>query len=68
MINNVVIIAKYRGVGIDSKLNGYDLISEKRVDKKFYNGRLCFGKQRVGISSLKKKENRCNIVIEGCPF
>lgn len=68
MIDKVVIVAKYRGVGIDAKLNGYDLLTERKVEKKVYNGRLCFGKQRVGIASLKKTENRCNLLIGGCPF
>jgi len=68
MINKVVIVAKYRGIGIDSKLNGYDLQTERQVKKSVYNGRLCFGKQRVGISSLKKPENRCELIIGGCPF
>jgi hypothetical protein len=68
MINKVVIIAQYRGIGIDAKLNGYDMLTEKKVKKNFYNGRLCFGKQRVGIASLRKEENRCNVIIGGTPW
>lgn len=67
-MESIVIVAKYRGIGIDVKLNGYDLATERMVEKKVYNGRLCWGKQRVGYSSLKKKINRCNMVIGGCPF
>ncbi len=66
MKSEIVIVAQYRGIGIDAQLNGYDMVTEKKVPRNFYNGRLCFGKQRVGINSLKK--NRCQVVIGGCPW
>ena len=60
----VIIIRQHKGIGIDSKLNGWNLETETMLDKKYYNGRICFqvGNKRVGLTTLRK-EHPCKIII-----
>jgi hypothetical protein len=43
MINNkvTVIVRQLNGIGIDSKLNGWNMETGRPIPKKFYNGRVC---------------------------
>lgn len=71
MNNKIVIVRKFKGIGIDAKLNGYELSSMKQLQKKVYNGRLVYvgTNIRVGLPSISKNENRCRIVFENnLPF
>lgn len=64
MKEETVIVRKLNGIGIDSKLNGWNLKTETMIEKKFYNGRICFnfGGMRVGLKTLMNQP-KCNHVI-----
>lgn len=71
MNNQIVIVRKFKGVGIDTKLNGYELSSMKQLQKKVYNGRLVYVGNgiRVGLPSISAAQNKCNIIIDNSlPF
>lgn len=71
MNQNITIIRKYKGVGIDSHLNGYDLATTKPLPRKVYHGRMVYlldGKQ-IGLPSIRKDANRCKIIFDNSiPF
>lgn len=59
-----VIVRQIRNVGIDSKLNGWNLQTETMLKTKYYNGRICYdcdGK-RIGLATLRKSAP-CKIII-----
>lgn len=68
--NTITIIRQYNGMGIDKYLNGYNLETVKPVQKKFYNGRLCYvhnGKV-IGLATIKNQP-KCRIELKQyCPF
>jgi len=39
--NSIILIRVYKGIGIDKQAHGYTLTG-KPVQRKFYNGRLCY--------------------------
>lgn len=68
--DKTVIVRQYNGIGIDSKLNGWNLKTETMVKRKFYNGRICYadGDKRVGLRTLKN-QIPCRVVIDhSLPF
>ncbi len=71
MNENITIVRQYRGVGIDAKLNGYNMASQKPVRKAVYHGRIVYlinGKQ-VGLPSIRMYKNRCSITFDNSlPF
>lgn len=64
------IVREYNGIGIDSKLNGYNMYTHQKINKHVFNGRLCYkiGKTVVGISTLKKQPPIKIIIEEPLPF
>lgn len=68
--DKTVIVRQYNGIGIDSKLNGWNLKTETMLEKKFYNGRICYvsdGK-RIGLRTLRNQPP-CRIIIDhSIPF
>lgn len=71
MNQSITIVRQYKGVGIDSKLNGFDMETQKSIKRSVYHGRIVYilnGKQ-IGVSSIKKESNRCNIIFDNTmPF
>lgn len=65
----VILIRAVNGIGIDSKLNGFTL-DGKPVNRKVYNGRLCYqkGKQRIGYATLKNSPPVKMIIDNSTPF
>ena len=64
--NNQTVIVRHIGnIGIDAKLNGWNIDTETLLEKKFYNGRICFqvAGKRIGLTALRKKKP-CKIIIE----
>lgn len=64
--NSTIIIRQKNGIGIDSKLHGYDMETGEELRRAVYHGRIVYlkkGKQ-IGLPTLKKKENKCSIIIK----
>ena len=65
-----VIVRKYKDIGIDSKLNGWNLKTETKIEKKYYNGRICFNYdgKRVGLNTLINQPQCKHIIQHNYPF
>lgn len=70
MKEETVIVRKINGIGIDSKLNGWNLKTETMIEKKFYNGRICFNisGKRTGLKSLMNQPKCNHIINHNYPF
>lgn len=69
MSESITIVRQFRGVGIDAKLNGYDMETMQPVRRSVYHGRIVYivnGKQ-IGLPSINKSTNRCKIIFEHLP-
>lgn len=65
MNTSITIVRKFRGVGIDRFLNGYNMETENPLPRKVYHGRMVYmldGKQ-IGLPSIMKECNRCNVIF-----
>lgn len=71
MSQSITIVRQYKGVGIDSHLNGYDMATATLLPRKVYHGRIVYhlnGKQ-IGLPSISKGVNRCKIIFDtSIPF
>lgn len=71
MSQSITIVRQYKGVGIDSHLNGYDMATATLLPRKVYHGRIVYplnGKQ-IGLPSIRDDANRCRIVFyNSIPF
>ena len=67
--NSVILIRVVNGIGIDKMANGY-LLDGTPVNRKCYNGRLCYqhGTKRVGYASLKRSAAVSITIDISCPF
>ncbi len=71
MSESITIVRQFRGVGIDTKLNGYNMATMQPVRRSVYHGRIVYivnGKQ-IGLPSISAAQNKCNIIIDNSlPF
>ena len=71
MSQSIAIVRTFKGVGIDSKLNGYCMATQRALPRKVYHGRIVYlinGKQ-VGLPSIRLDKNRCRITFDNSlPF
>jgi hypothetical protein len=60
----VVIIRKYKDIGITSKLKAFHIPTTEALPSRFYNGRIAYQYKnlRVGLTTLRKQP-RCRILL-----
>lgn len=71
MSENITIVRQLNGIGIDAKLNGYDMATHKPLRRSVYHGRIVYllHDKQVGLPSIRKDANRCRIIFEtNLPF
>jgi len=60
----IIIVRKYRDIGITSKLKAFHIPTAQPLLPRFYNGRIAYQYKnlRVGLTTLRKQP-RCRVLI-----